>query len=52
MLSEIGNPLDYSVSYVGLSDENVLQNSKSAQGAYILIPKEGVVIKEYIKSSI
>ncbi len=52
MLSEIGNPLDYSVSYIGLSDENVLQNSKSAQGAYILIPKEGVVIKEYIKSSI
>lgn len=52
MLSEIGNPLDYSVSYIGLSDENVLQNSKSAQGAYILIPKEGIVIKEYIKSSI
>lgn len=52
MLSEIGNPLEYSVSYLGLSDENVLQNSKSAQGAYILIPKEGVVIKEYIKSSI
>lgn len=49
MLSKIGNPLEYSVSYLGLSDENILQNSKSSQGAYILIPKEGINIKEYVK---
>ncbi len=52
MLLEIGNPLDYAVTYIGLSDENVLQNSKSAQGAYILIPKDGVNIKEYIEKNI
>lgn len=52
VLSEIGNPLDYAVSYVGISDQNVLQNSKSSQGAYILVPKEGVDIKEYIKAGI
>lgn len=52
MLAEIGNPLEYAVNFVGISDENVLQNSKSAQGAYILIPKDGVNIKEYIKTSI
>jgi anionic cell wall polymer biosynthesis LytR-Cps2A-Psr (LCP) family protein len=49
MLSKIGNPLEYSVSYLGLSDENILQNSKSSQGAYILVPKDGINIKEYIK---
>lgn len=52
ILSEIGNPLEYAVSFVGISDENVLQNSKSAQGAYILVPKDGVNIKEYIRKSI
>jgi len=52
ILSEIGNPLEYSVNYVGLSDENVLQNGKSSQGAYILVPKEGADIKSYIKSNI
>ncbi len=52
MLAEIGNPLEYAVSFINLSDQNVLQNSKSAQGAYILIPKDGVNIKEYIKNSI
>ena len=52
MLSKIGNPLEYSVSYLGLSDENILQNGKSSQGAYILIPKEGINIKEYIQDNI
>lgn len=52
MLSEIGNPLEYAVSYIGISDENVLVNSKSSAGAYILIPKEGIKIKEYIRESI
>jgi anionic cell wall polymer biosynthesis LytR-Cps2A-Psr (LCP) family protein len=52
MLSKIGNPLEYSVSYLGLSDENILQNSKSSQGAYILVPKDGINIKDYIKSNL
>lgn len=52
MLLEIGNPLDYSVSFINLSDQNVLQSSKSAQGAYILILKEGINMKDYIKSNI
>ncbi|MEK7169114.1 MAG: LCP family protein [Patescibacteria group bacterium] len=52
ILKEIGNPLEYAVSFINLSDQNVLQNSKSAQGAYILIPKDGVDIKQYIHESI
>lgn len=52
MLAEIGNPLEYAVSFINLSDQNVLQNSKSPQGAYILVPKDGVNIKEYIKSNL
>lgn len=52
MLSKIGNPLEYAVSYLGLSDENILQNGKSSQGAYILVPKEGVNIKDYVKSNL
>lgn len=52
ILKEIGNPLDYAVSFINLSDQNALQSSKSAQGAYILIPKDGVDIKGYIKSNL
>lgn len=52
ILKEIGNPLEYSVSYLGLSEENVLVSGKSSGGAYILQPKSGVDIKEYIKTSI
>lgn len=52
ILTEIGNPLEYAISYLGLSDQNVLQNSKSSDGAYILIPKENQNIKEYIKSNL
>ena len=52
MLSEIRNPLEYAISYLGISDENVLVQSKSPQGAYILIPKEGINIKDYMKESL
>ena len=51
-LSEIGNPLEYSISSIVLSDQNVLSNSKSTAGAYILIQKEGQNIKEYIRSNL
>jgi len=39
--SELGNPKDYSVKHVGLSTDNVLLNSKSSDGQFILVPKEG-----------
>lgn len=52
LLKEIGNPLEYAVSYIGLSEENVLSSSKSSQGAYILVTKTGENIKEFIKSSL
>ena len=52
ILAEIGNPLEYSVSYLGLTDENVLVSSKSSGGAYILVPREGQDIKSYIKNNL
>lgn len=52
LLTEIGNPLEYSLSSIHLTDQNVLTSSKSSAGAYILIPKEGEgkfnEIKKYI----
>lgn len=52
ILKEIGNPLEYAVSFINLSDQNVLQSSKSPQGAYILVPKMGVDIKDFIKDNL
>lgn len=52
ILTEIGNPLEYSVSYLGLSEENVLVSGKSSGGAYILQTKEGQDIKTYLKSKL
>lgn len=56
LLAEIGNPLDYSISSINLSDENVLVSGKSSGGAYILQPKTGLndygSIKEYIKNNL
>lgn len=54
ILEEVGNPLDYSVSSINLTDENVLVSGKSNAGAYILEPKNGDYnsIKEFIKSSL
>ena len=52
ILSEIGNPLEYSIFYLGLSEENVLASGKSSGGAYILQTKEGQDIKDYIKNAI
>jgi len=52
ILAEIGNPLEYSVSYLRLTDENVLISSKSSGGAYILVPREGQDIKTYIKNNL
>lgn len=55
-LKEIGNPLEYSISTVNISDQNVLVSGKSDIGAYILKPKAGVnnyeEVKRYIKENI
>lgn len=52
LVSSLGNPLDYQISSVHLSDANVLVSSKSSAGAYILLPKAGEgnfgEIKSYI----
>ena len=37
----VGNPDDYKISFVGLSEENVFAATKSLDGQFILIPKEG-----------
>lgn len=37
----LGNPEDYEVRFVSLSEENVLVSSKSLNGQSILLPKEG-----------
>jgi len=37
----VGNPDDYKISFVGLSEENVFTATKSLDGQFILIPKEG-----------
>lgn len=36
-----GNPSEYKISFLGLSSENVLIETKSMDGQFILIPKEG-----------
>lgn len=47
---------DFKVTTINLGPENVLINSKSSAGAYIMIPKEGVNnwsgVQKYIKSEI
>jgi LCP family protein required for cell wall assembly len=52
----VGNPEAYSITQIQLTTENVFTESKSAQGAYILIPKAGNFnfseVKSFIKSKI
>lgn len=55
-LTKIGNPLEYSISSLQLSEENVLVSGKSRDGAYILLPKLGEgkyeAIKKFVYDSI
>ena len=37
----LGKPEDYKISFIGLNEDNVLLASKSLDGQFILIPKEG-----------
>lgn len=47
-----GNPLDYEIKTIHLSDANVLTASKSSAGAYILIPRAGIGNFDEIKKFI
>jgi polyisoprenyl-teichoic acid--peptidoglycan teichoic acid transferase len=40
LLTTYPNPADFSISTISLSDQNVLKPTKSADGQYILVPKE------------
>lgn len=48
----IGSPANYSFGQVQLSTDNVLTESKSSEGAYILIPKAGSFNFSQVKSLI
>lgn len=41
LVSILGEPGDYNIKFVGVSDENVLVSTKSLDGQFILIPKQG-----------
>ncbi len=41
LLEVYGDPKNYTVSYTGLNDQNVLVATKSLDGQFILVPKEG-----------
>ncbi len=42
LLKVFGNPSEYKISEIHLTSENVLNEGKSADGQYILVPKAGV----------
>lgn len=55
LIDVIGEPKTYTTNQIQLTTENVLSESKSSQGAYILIPKAGNFnfseVKSYISKS-
>jgi anionic cell wall polymer biosynthesis LytR-Cps2A-Psr (LCP) family protein len=38
----VGNPLDYEISHIYLTEDNVFYSSSSSGGQFILVPREGV----------
>jgi len=52
----VGDPRTYEISFVGLSTENVLLDSRSTNGQYILVPKNGEnnwkVVWDFVESEI
>ncbi|MBU0572280.1 LCP family protein [Patescibacteria group bacterium] len=42
ILTKAGNPLDYKIAHIYLTEDNVFYSSSSSGGQYILIPREGV----------
>ena len=54
-LKPLGNILEYKVINIYLTDQNLLNNTKAPNGAYILVPKEGLNnysgIQKYLNST-
>jgi hypothetical protein len=48
----LGNPTEYKIRYVGLTEENVLVSTKSFDGQFILIPKDGEKVWNKVQSYI
>lgn len=42
IITAIGNPVDYEISHIYLTEDNVFYSSTSSGGQFILIPREGV----------
>ena len=42
LIDLIGNPQKYEIKNINLTTDNVLTNSRSSAGAFILIPKDGI----------
>lgn len=42
ILTAAGNPLDYKIAHIYLTEDNVFYSSSSSGGQFILIPREGV----------
>jgi anionic cell wall polymer biosynthesis LytR-Cps2A-Psr (LCP) family protein len=42
ILAAVGNPLDYEIAHIYLTEDNVFYSSSSSGGQFILIPREGV----------
>ena len=42
LIQRYGNPLDFRVARIALTEDNVLISSQSAKGQYILVPKTGL----------
>jgi len=42
ILAAVGNPLDYQIAHIYLTEDNVFYSSSSSGGQFILIPREGV----------
>lgn len=52
----LGNPYSYGVFDVRISDENVLTNSRSGDGQFILIPRAGIgnweAVRDFVKNNL
>jgi len=56
LLTVFGDPGKYKITQIQLTTDNVLNESKSLDGQYILVPKTGMFdfsgVKDYINSNI
>jgi len=56
VVAQIGNPTNYTTVNVNISTDNVLNNSKSSTGQFILVPKAGIdswqSVQNFIRSGL